>query len=76
VPRNAFSGLADAQGDLEWLVVLPFEQRIYLRLEIQNVHSVRVSTDCRNELPSETVHFGIDTRFRGDLLGDIVVDVQ
>jgi hypothetical protein len=76
VSRDAFSGLADAHGDLEWLVVLPFEQRIYLHLEIQNGHSVRVSTDDRNELSSDVVHFGIDSEIRGDLCGDIVVDVQ
>ena len=74
--RNAFSGLADAQGDLEWLVVLPFDKRIYLRLKIQKDHSVRVSTDDRNELPCDTMLFRIDSEIRGYLLGDIVVDVQ
>jgi hypothetical protein len=74
--RNACSRLADAHGHLERLVVLPFDQRIYLPLKTQNGHSVHVSTDGRNELQSETVHFGIDTEIRGDLLGDIVVDVE
>ena len=74
--RNAFSGLADAQDYLKGLVVLPFDKRIYLRLKIQKDHSIRISTDDRNELPCDTMLFKIDSEIHGALLGDIVVDVQ
>ena len=52
------------------------DKRIYLRLKIQKDHSIRISTDDRNELPCDTMLFRIDSEIHGALLGDIVVDVQ